>query len=131
MNNAIVRIDNENPTFTTMQLGTTAEKKAFFNATQNPAFKVSEFINQNITIANVFMQKTTYVDDEGVVTDGIKSIIITPEGDGILANSNGIAKSLMSLFEIFGLPSEWDEPLTCTVRQVETPKGRYFKLEVV
>lgn len=131
MKNAIQRINDENQSLCTMVVATTEDKKAFYNATQNPTHKVSEFINQPITIRDVYMEKASYVDeDTGIVTDGVKTIIITPEGEGILANSMGVARSLYALFDIFGLPSEWEEPLTVIVKQVETPNGRYFKFEV-
>lgn len=126
----IQRIDDVNQSICTMQVETKAEKVAFYNATQNPSSKVSDYINQDIVIKDVYMERAEYEDDHGLVTKGVKTIIITPEGEGILANSNGIAKSLYGIFDIFGLPSEWDEPLTVTVRQIEVPNGRYFKLEV-
>lgn len=131
-NNQIVRISEENQAICTMQVASTEDKKAFYNATQNPTAKVSDFINQTITIRDVYMEKAQYVDEEtGLVTDGVKTIIITPEGEGILANSMGVARSLYSLFDIFGMPSEWDEPITVKVKQIEVKGGnRYFKFEV-
>lgn len=131
MNYAVTRIDNEeNQSLCTMTTETTAEKKVFFNAVQNPSSKVADYINQEIVIKDVYMEKAFYEDGDGGMTEGVKTIIITPEGQGILANSNGIAKSIFALFDIFGMPAEWDEPITVTVRQVEVPAGRYFKLEV-
>lgn len=131
MNYAVNRIDKEeNQSLCTMSCDTVAEKKVFFNAVQNPSSKVSDYINQEIVIKDIFMEKAFYEDGNGGMTEGVKTIIITPDGSGILANSTGIAKSIFALFDIFGAPAEWDEPITCIVRQVETPNGRYFKLEV-
>ena len=112
-----------------MELNSFEDRKAFFNAVQNPTSKVSDYINKRITIQDVYMEKAEYTDDNGV-TQGVKTVIITPEGEGILANSMGIAKALYGIFDIFGMPSSWNEPMTVEVKQVETPKGRYFKLEV-
>lgn len=131
MKNAIKRISDENQSLCTMAVATTEDKKAFYNATQNPAHKISEFIDKSITIRDVYMEKATYVDeDTGIVTDGVKTVIITPEGEGILAQSMGVARSLYALFDIFGLPSEWEEPLTVIVKQVDTQNGLYYKFEV-
>lgn len=131
MNYAVTRIDKEeNQSLCTMVTETTAEKKMFYNAVQNPSSKVADYINKDITIKDVYMEKAFYEDGDGGMVEGVKTIIITPEGNGILANSNGVAKSLFALFDIFGMPSEWEEPLTVTVRQIEVPSGRYFKLEV-
>lgn len=130
MKYGVQRIDDVNKSMTTMECNTREEKKLFYNAVQNPTAKVSDFINKTLTIADVYMEQAEYNDDQGTTT-GIKTVIITPEGQGILANSIGIAKALYGIFDIFGMPSEWDEPMTVEVKQVETPKGRYFKLEVV
>lgn len=130
MKYGVQRIDDVNKSMTTMECNTREEKKLFYNAVQNPTAKVSDFINKTLTIADVYMEQAEYNDDNGTTT-GIKTVIITPEGQGILANSMGIAKALYGIFDIFGMPSEWDEPMTVEVKQVETPKGRYFKLEVV
>ena len=130
MKYGVQRIDDVNKSMTTMDCNTREEKKLFYNAVQNPTAKVSDFINKTLTIADVYMEQAEYNDDQGTTT-GIKTVIITPDGQGILANSMGIAKALYGIFDIFGMPSEWDEPMTVEVKQVETPKGRYFKLEVV
>lgn len=130
MNNELIRIDNEdNQKFCTMKCETRAEKVTFINAVQNPSSKVSDYINQEITIKDIYMEKAFYEDDNGA-SEGIKTIIITPDGEGILANSMGVAKSLFAIIDIFGHPSEWEEPMVVIVRQVETPRGRYFKFEV-
>lgn len=129
--NVPAMVNDANPVLSTMVAETKAEKITFFNAVENPVAKVSDFINNEITISNVYMEKAEYRSDEGLINDGVKTVIINDKGEGILANSIGIAKSLYSIFNVFGMPSEWDEPLTVKVKQVETKNGRYFKLEVV
>ena len=53
-----------------------------------------------------------------------KSVLITPEGEGIVATSNGVARSMYNLFKIFGTPESWEDSMSVIVRQVETAKGR-------
>lgn len=130
MANEITLVSESNPVFCTMQVQSTADRKVLYNAVTNPTAKVSDFINKNIQIANVHLERAEFNED-GVITDGVKTIIITPDGQGIIAHSNGIAKSLRNIFDIFGMPNEWDEPLEVCVRQIETPNGRYFNLEVI
>lgn len=132
--NAIMRISDNNPQFTTLIANSVRDKVTLYNAVQNPTEKVSDYINKRFQFVNVYMEKAQYVDEEGVVTNGVKTILIAPDGHGILANSQGIANSLYQIFQIFGLPEEWDElggVMTCEVKQIETTKGRYFKLEVI
>ena len=130
--NSIVKVNAENPVFCTMSVETRADKVALYNAVQTPTAKVSDFINKEIKFVNVHMEQCTFIDeDTGEVTDGIKTVLITPEGNGILAHSNGIAKSVMAILSMFGMPDEWEgEPMTVIVRQLETKNGRYFQLEV-
>lgn len=129
MKYGIQRISADNESICTMDRSTTEAKKMFFNAVQNPSSKVSDYINRTLTIKDVYMERAEYDSDNGV-TQGVKTVIITPDGEGILANSMGIAKALYGIFDIFGMPSEWDEPMTVMVKQIDTTKGRYFKLEI-
>lgn len=134
--NEIVRINQENPVYCSLVAETKEEKKALYNAINNVEDKVSNYINKKIKIANVHMEsvQTEVKDDEGNFTgelrDATRIILITPENKGIICTSNGIARSLYGLFQIFGTPDEWEEPIECLVKQIETPKGRTFKLEI-
>lgn len=130
--NAIVRINDETPVYCSAVAETKKQKALLYNAVQNPDGKISEYINKKLTIKDVHLEKTTYTDDEGVVTDAVKVTLITPDGKGIVCTSKGILRSLYSLFQIFGTPDTWedDDPMIAYVRQVETAKGRTFKLEI-
>lgn len=131
--NELVRITEENPVYCSMSVTSRAEKAILYNAVQNPTKKISDFINQKLLFINVHMEKVQYEDKEtGEKRDGVKTVLIQPNGEGVICNSNGIVRSLYSLFQIFGTPETWEgEPMEVIVRQVETPKGRTFKLEVV
>lgn len=138
MKNEIVRLNDETPVYCSLVANSRAEKAILYNAVENPKFKISDFINKRISFINVHMEKTQFIEKDekgeptGEIRDGIKTVLITPDGDGIICNSNGIARSLYSMFQIFGTPETWDnEPMEVVVKQVETPKGRTFKLEVV
>lgn len=138
MANEIIRINEENPSYTSMALGTMDEKKAFYNAVENPENKLSEFINKKITFSNVSMEAITIADkdDAGVPIPGtekptIKTVLVTPEGVGIISTSMGVARSLYGMFNIFGTPDTWDTPMTVEVKQVDIGKNRTFKLKVV
>ena len=132
MANEIIRINEETPTYCSMVAETRQEKAVLYNAVQNPDSKISDHINQKIQFVNVKMEQVEMTDEEtGDTRKAIRTILITPEGKGILCTSNGIARSLYDMFNIFGTPDTWNgEVMECIVRQVETGKGRTFKLEV-
>lgn len=122
--------------FCSMSLATMEEKKIFHNATQNPTHKISDFINKSFVCRDIFMQKAVIhsTDDEGNEEEKevIQTIFVTPDGEGIMSNSMGVAKSLISIINIFGQPSEWGlEGLCFEVKEVNFKNGRYFKLLVV
>lgn len=132
MANEIIRINEETPAYCSMVAETREEKAVLYNAVQNPDSKISDHINQKIQFINVKMEQVEMTDEEtGETRKAIRTILITPDGKGILCTSNGIARSLYDMFSIFGTPDTWEgEVMECIVRQVETGKGRTFKLEV-
>lgn len=133
----LMRITDSNPTYCSMTVESKAEKIQFYNAVQNCDKKIGDFINKEIAFSNVYMEKTEVMEKDakgnptGVLNDAVKIVLITPDGEGIVSTSKGILTSLYALFQIFGTPETWDEPMTCIVKQIETTKGRTFKLEAV
>lgn len=132
--NAIVKVtDFEEPGFvySSMSLNTIEEKKTFHNAIQNPEYKISDFINRSFVCKDVFMQKALIHGDDDCEKEVIQTIFVTAEGTGIISNSIGIAKSLVSILNIFGEPADWGfEGLEFEVKEVNFKNGRYFKLLV-
>jgi hypothetical protein len=138
--NEIVRINDENPTYSSINLATASrpEQQTFFNAIENPEEKLSSYINKRIKFSNVYMEQIFMCeyDDAGVPIpntekEAIKTVLITPEGKGVISTSMGIARALYRMFQIFGTPDTWDAPMECIVQQVEIGKNRTFKLKVV
>lgn len=130
--NEIIRITDETPAYCSMTAESKEERAVLYNATQNADKKISDYINQKIQFINVFMEQVEIEDEKtGEKHKSVRTILITPEGEGIAATSNGITRSLYSLFQVFGTPDTWEgEVMEVIVRQVETKKGRTFKLEV-
>jgi hypothetical protein len=137
-NNAIVRISEENPTYQSLVPKNREEQMTFYNALENPEEKLSAYINKRLKFTNVYMEQITMCekDDEGhpipnTEKPTIKTVLITPDGKGILSTSMGVARSLYTMFQIFGTPDTWDAPMEVIVQQVEIGKNRTFKLKVV
>lgn len=138
--NEIVRITEENPTYSSMSLihATKEEKALFFNAVENPKEKLSNYINKRLKFTNVFMEQVIMCDrdDEGkpipmTEKPTVKTVFITPDGNGVISMSMGVARALYSMFQIFGTPDTWDAPMEVIVQQVDIGKNRTFKLKVV
>lgn len=133
----LTNVTDENLKYCSLAATTTEEKKIVFNAVTNPSDKLSKYINKEVTFSNVSMTATEIMerDDDGnptgVLNKTVKTVLITPDGKGILSTSMGVARSLFDMFQIFGTPESWTEPMTCIVRQVEIGKNRTFRLEIV
>lgn len=129
----IAKISDENPMYCSLVVETTEDKATLYNATQNPEMKVSDFINQELDFTDVYMEQVEFEDeDTGEIRKGIRTVFFTPEGKGVMAVSNGIARSLYGIFRIFGTPDQWGgQIMRVMVRQKETARGRTFKLEVI
>lgn len=135
--NELMRITDENPTYCSMVVSNKEQRKAFYNAVQNCDKKIGDFINKEITFTDVYMEKTEVMEKDnagnptGVIQDAVKIVLILKDGTGVVSTSKGILTSLYAMFRIFGTPDTWEEPMTVCVKQIETAKGRTFKLEVV
>ena len=133
----LMRITDANPTFCSMTVESKKEKIAFYNAVLNCDNKISDYINKRFSFNNVYLEKTEVMEKDkdgnptGVINDAVKIVLIQPDGKGIVSTSKGILTSLYALFQIFGTPDQWDEPMEVEVKQIETAKGRTFKLEAV
>lgn len=133
----LMRITDQNPTYCSMIVETKQEKIDFYNAVENCTTKLSDCVNQEIEFSNVYLQKTEVMEKDdkgnftGVINDAVKIVLITPEGEGIASTSKGVLTSLYALFNIFGTPDTWEEPMRVRVKQVSTSKGRTLKLEVL
>ena len=133
----LMRITDNNPTYCSMTVVSKEEKVKFYNAVQNCEKKISDYINKRISFNNIYLEKTEVMEKDkngnptGVITDAVKIVLIQPDGEGIVSTSKGILTSLYALFQIFGTPDTWDEPMEVEVKQIETAKGRTFKLQAV
>lgn len=134
MANEIIRINEANQEFCSIDMVNASfeEKKAAYNAINNAEKKISDFINMKLLIKDVYMEQVELTDEKtGETRKAVRTVIITPEGEGVSCTSNGVAKSMYGLFQMFGTPDQWNgEIIEVIVRQIETAKGRTFKFEI-
>lgn len=105
------------------------DKKKFFNAINNTDGKLSDLINMEIVIKDVYAEECEYVNEEtGELTPGVRIILFTPDGKGYSTSSKGVFNCLSKIFAIFGHPSTWTEPLKARVKQISPAKDRKILL---
>lgn len=134
--NAIVRITDENPAYTSITGTDKKERAKLYNAIENPDGKLSDFINKKLKVSDVYMEKTEIMerDDEGnptgVLVEVVKTVLITPDGKAYFSTAKGITKAMYTMFSIYGTPDTWDEPMEIMIEQKEIGKNRTFKIKV-
>lgn len=117
---------------------TTAEgKRALYNATNHPDYSISDFINKEIEVANIYVDVNERIvkDEDGNPTGEIeakpRTVLIDSNGKSYIAGvSIGVFKAVREIIRIFGEPSEWDAPITVVVRQVNTSRGNMLTLDI-
>lgn len=107
-------------------------KKVIFNAI-NSAEKLKENIGKELALTNVIVQPTMGEnEDTGEVEEYLRTNLICDDGTAYAAGSTGIVTALHNLFNVYGEPDTWDEPLVIKVVEKKSNRGRNFMtIEVV
>lgn len=103
--------------------------RVVYNALNNPTHKIKDFVNRQITVANVLVEANEILDEEtGELEKAPKCVLITPEGVSYMALSKGIFNSIKNAFITFG-PAPWNPAITFTVKQRSVGRGSMLTLE--
>ena len=121
-----------NQFYYTGSLETKDDKKAFFNAIQNPDEQLRDHINKKIEVVNVYVAPVLLESSEepGVQVQCPRIVLFGADGTSYTCVSVGVYNSLKTLFQTFGDPGEWDEPITVEVKQVSRGTNQLLTLKV-
>ena len=73
----------------------------------------------------MFVQEYAKEDEEtGEVRTGHRTIIFGDDGKSYVTASNYLYNTLKQIFQIFGMPTEWDSPLTVEVIKQSLKNGK-------
>lgn len=125
-------LTNEKVTmFTSMSAETVDEKKALFNAMNNPQKRVADMIGKEIAIRDVFVESVDMVNEEtGEVTIAPRIVLVDTKGVSYQCVSTGIFSALKKLFQIFGMPT-WENGIKTEVAQIQKGKRNILTLRVI
>lgn len=111
---------------------TEEERKQLFNAINQPAHKLSEMIGKVITICNVYCETIQMVSEKtGEVVTAPRIVLFDDQGNSYQCVSIGIFGALKKVFQIFGAPDTWQNPLQFEVKQLEKGAKRLLSLNLV
>lgn len=126
------------PAFTSLDVTTAAGKKKLYNITNRPDHNISDYINKDIRIKDIYvdvnprMNKDKDSENYGVMEDKPRTVLIDENGESYIAGvSIGVFQAVREILRIFGTPDTWSEPLTVRPVTVRTPKGNMLSLEIV
>lgn len=115
-----------------MENATKEDKIMMFNAINGQGSKrIKELVNTVIPVANVYVEEIRIKDDKGVESVCPRIILLDDENNGYCAVSMGVFGSLKKIFQMFGLPNTWDEPLKITPKIISKGTKQITTLEVV
>lgn len=111
---------------------TREDKATLYNALTSTGVKLSEYVGDTLSIANMVIQGCHFTDEEtGKVEPGSRLILVGPEGQIYKSTSRGMIRAAVQLVEMFGTPDQWGGPLTITIERVQLRKGYTYNFKVV
>lgn len=127
---------NATPVYCTLDASTTAGKKQLYKIKNRPSHNISDYINKQIKIKDIYIDVNARMvkegENAGVFENKPRTILIDDKGESYIAGvSIGIYQAVKEIIRTFGDPTTWDEPLTVTVVQVKTARGNMLSLDIV
>lgn len=125
--------DSRHVSYSSMVATTIEDKKKFFNIINNPGYKLQDKINLTIELAHVYAETCEYVSREtGELVPGVRIILVDKDGNGYSTSSKGVFNALTKIFQVFGLPPQWESPIPVRVKQiVRSADRKVLTLETV
>lgn len=111
--------------------GNLDKAKLVYNAMNNPAHKLGDFINKKILVENVLIETVEVANtDTGELERTAKCVLIAPDGTSYFAMSKGVFNSVKNLYFTLG-NAPWEGGIELAVKQVQAGKGKMLTLEMV
>lgn len=102
-----------------------------YNAMNNPAHRVADYINKEIDVVDYLVEMTEIANEEtGEVSTVPRCVLIDAKGESYQAVSVGVANALAKLVMVCG-PATWEPALKVRVKQQTTKRGSMLTLEMV
>lgn len=128
--NFIADLTSKEVSFCSMTATTQEEKVKLYQATNNPAKRISDCINLEIHLKDVFVEVVNLVDEiTGQQMKAPRIVLIDENGEGYTCVSIGVFSALKKIFTIFGVPT-YKKPLTVIPTQITRGANKILTLNV-
>ena len=101
---------------------TIEEKKDLFNALESCDALLNDCVGTEIAIKDIYVEERNVVDEEtGELKQKFRTILFDENGQTYATGRYGIYNVMKKIVRIYGLPTEWKEPLK--VKVIKRPIG--------
>lgn len=120
--------------YCSMKAESTEQRTALFNAMTNPTGRLSDLINTEINVVDIYcemvhMTSTDQNTGEYIEQDVPRTVLITESGESYSCVSMGVYSAIKKLIALFGEPT-WNPPLKLMVKQIKKGKNNILNLEL-
>ncbi len=118
--------------FCTLIPATDDEKAKLYNATNNPDFRLADFIGKTISMKDVYIEVVECVNKEsGEIQTCPRIVILDKDLKGYACVSVGIYSSIKKIFQYYGTPNKWEKPLDIEIKQISKAERKMLSINVV
>ena len=111
--------------------GNRKEDAKIFAALNNPEYRIANFINKTLKIANVLVEiREILNEDTGEIETAPRIVLISEDGKAYQAVSKGMFNAVKNAFEVFG-PAPWESPLEIEIKQIPVGRGSILTFDVI
>lgn len=120
-NGFIAQLTNDKITaWSSLKTDSPEEKAKFYNVMNNPEKRVAQMIGKVIKVKDVFVEVIELTNSEtGEVQQCPRTVLIDDKGIGYQAVSMGVFSAIKKLFDVFGTPDKWSQPIALEVQQIQ------------
>jgi hypothetical protein len=106
-----------------------ATKKRIFSAITS-AQSLADNLDKTINLRHVIIQPVTTEDEKGNVENFLRTVLIDDKDVAYASGSAGIVLAIQSLFDVFGEPESWTDPVAIKVVEERGRRGyRYMTIK--
>ena len=125
-------LDNEK-TYCSIVCKNNEDKKNLFNSLEKADALLIDVVGTEINLANVYIHRYDKLNDKtGELESKVRIILFDENGTSYATGSFGIFNIIGRIFEVFGTPDKWSEPLKVKVIKKDIENNRkMLSLELI
>lgn len=107
---------NNELTYCSVMCKNMEERKNLFNALEQADVLLNDVVGAEFELKDVYIHRFERINEEtGEVEPKVRIILFDSEGKTYACGSFGIFNILCRMFEVFGTPNQWEQPLKVRV----------------